>query len=118
LVVVQTAALFLVQKDDCLGGEVLALCGGDGVGGVTCSESGGGDAIAFGVGDLGIGFTVGKDEEAEAVAEEDFTLADPGVLALAGRRGEPVTDKGEVVAEDGKRGVAWVEVAVEAYGRL
>jgi hypothetical protein len=118
LICVEAAAFFLIEKDDGVSGEVFAACGCDGGGGVLHAESGGSGAGAFGAGDLGVGFAVGEDEEAEAVAQECVALADPAVVVCAGRIGEPVSGEGEVLSQRGRGVVAGVVVAVEADGIL
>ena len=57
---------------------------------------------------------VGQHKEAEAVAQKNVALADPAVLVLAGRVGEPVAGEGEVLPQGGQRVVAGIVVAVEA----
>ena len=110
----QAAALFLVEEEDCAGRKALALGCGDGGGGVLASECGRRLAIFGGAGQLRVETAIGEDQEAEAVAQQKVALAKPGVLRLAGRVGEPVSGEGEELAQFGQRGVAGVDVAVEA----
>ena len=114
LVVVEAAAFFLIEKDDGVSGEVFALSCGDGDGCVFGSKGGGRGAVAFGAGNFGVGFSVGKDEEAEVISEEDVALAEPRIVMRAGGIGEPVSGEGEVAAESGECGVSGVLVAVKA----
>ena len=118
MICVEAAAFFLIEKDDGVGGEVFATCGCDGSGGVLCAESGGSGAGPFGAGDLGVGFAVSEDEEAETGAEECVALADPTIVVCAGRIGEPVSGDVEVLTQRGKGAIAGVVVAIEAEGIL
>ena len=52
--------------------------------------------------------------EAEAIVEESVALAQPAVLVLTGRIGEPVAGEGEVASQCGQCIVAGIVVAVEA----
>ena len=110
----EAAAFFLVEKEDSVGRELLALGGGYGCACVFLAQDCGFDSGSLGFADLGVEAAIEEDEEAEVVAEEDVALASPGVGRRAGRVVEPVSSEGEVLAEGGKRGVAGVVVAVES----
>ena len=110
----EATAFFLVQKENGVSGEVFSRGGGDGSGRVFGAKCGWRGAVAFGSTDFRVGFAVGEDEEAEAIAKEGFALAGPGVVVRAGRVGEPVSGEGEVAAEGGKSVVAGIFVAVKA----
>ena len=117
LVVVEPAAFFLIEKEDGVGGEVFALGGGDGGGGVSwlrarrvgcrrvwrwrsrrrsCRWRGRGSRSCCG-GDC-------------RVCRPRCCGASPGGLC------EPVAGEGEVLAQGGEGVVAGVVVAVEADG--
>ena len=76
----QAAAVFLIEEEDGARGKAFALGGGDGGGGVLAGERGGWFAGLLGAENLFVEAAVGDDEEAEAVAQEDVALADPGIV--------------------------------------
>ncbi len=100
LLLQETAAFFLVEKEDGVGGEVLALGGCDGGTRVALTE--GGCGLLPVRHDLRVEATVGEDEEAEALLDECRTLAEPGVLPLAGGHRKPEADEVEVFPQRGE----------------
>jgi hypothetical protein len=77
---------------------VLALCCGDGGGGILFAEGFGDGSAAFCFKDLGVEATAEEDEKAEVVAQKGVAFAAPCVGGLAGRVVEPVAGEGEVLA--------------------
>ena len=97
----EATAFFLVEKEDGVGRELLALGGGYGCACVFLAQGCGFDSGSLGFADLGVEAAVEKDEETEVVEENNPALADPGVLTFAGRVVEPIAGEGEVLAQGG-----------------
>jgi hypothetical protein len=107
----EASSFFLVEEDEGARWKALMLSSGHGGDGVFAAQHLWRD---FGGSNLRLGAAVGEDKEAESLGQESRALADPSVMAGAGRVRDPETSEVEVATESGERTVAGVEVTIKA----
>ncbi len=106
----QTAALFDVEKNDCLYGETLAFCHSCSVARVESSFF---HCIRF-LFECATQRAAIKKQKAKSLRAYLFSFAEPGVRFFTGRRAEPVTAEGERLSQNRKSRFARENVEIEA----
>jgi len=92
----QTAAFFDIEKDDGAGSEAFSLRSGGSIPRVLDSVSSCRDFIL----ELAALTAAVQNQEAETLGAENFSLAEPRICFLSGRRAEPVAGKHKRLLEN------------------
>jgi hypothetical protein len=109
----ETTTLFLIEKEDGVGREVFAASSDSCSSSIALPKQDRGVPGFLGFQNFGVEPSVEEDEEAEAPAQESFTLALPGILTLTGWVVQPISGERKMATESGESIVAGIVVAIE-----
>ena len=109
----QTAALLLVEKQECVGWKSFPLRRGKGLGRILFAQCGRRRPAFLSFQDLCVKASIGQHQEAPALRPQQSAFPGPGICVLAWRVRHPEPGEGEGLTQCRHRGIAGVLITIE-----